>query len=350
MTTSERQRRLATAWLAVVAASAAGGSAFGLLQGDYAWIGVPRGALTGALIGGTISGFELAINAGPVAARVRTLPLAVLFAIRTVAYVAAIAAGEMLARQAFIGTVAGAAPAFDRQFVNTMAFSIPGAMLFNLVFVMIQMLGPSTLGNLVTGRYHRPREEERIFMFVDIAASTGIAERIGNLRFHALLSRFFADLTTPVVENGGTIYRYVGDEMIVTWPMADAARNARPIRAYAQMRTLLARQRPAYEAAFGLAPEFRVALHAGPVVTGEMGSWKREITFLGDVVNSTARIEAACRETGRQALVSKDLVDRLTPPAGGPKLVPIGPVALRGRRAEIELFAIEAGDEAAWQS
>lgn len=343
---TERGRRRLVTWIVVVALSALGGSVFGLFQADYALIGAPRGAFTGFLIGGSIAAFELLANSGPTGARLRSIPVSVLFGLRTVVYVAIIVTGEMLARLAFSGAIPSQPFAFDQQLVNTLAFSIPGALLLNLVFVMAQTLGATTLLNLVVGRYHRPREEERIFMFVDLAGSTGIAERIGNRRFHDLLNRFFTDLAVPVVENGGDIHRYVGDEMIATWRVADPARNARPLRAFAQMRAAVEAAAPDYRRAFGVAPDFRVALHAGPVVTGEMGSWKREITFLGDVVNTTARIEQLCRETGHAGLVSRALVDRLTQPEGGPTLYPVGTFPLRGRRAEVELYALQGGGPA----
>lgn len=340
---TERDRRQLTTWLVIAAFSALAGAIFGVFQADYSWIGAPRGALTGLLIGGSIAAFEISANAGTAGVRLRAIPISALFGLRTVVYVSIIVAGEMLARLAFSGTIPSQPFVFDQQLVNTLAFSIPGALLVNLIFIMIQTLGAGTLLNLVSGRYHRPREEERIFMFVDMADSTGIAERIGNRRFHALLGRFFADLAVPVVENGGSIHRYVGDEMIVTWRMRDPVRNARPLLAYVQMRAAIAAARPDYEQAFGVAPRFRVALHAGRVVTGEMGSWKREITFLGDVVNTTGRIEQLCRDTGCDALASRDLIDRLTPPESGPTLLPMGPFPLRGRHAEIELFAVEGG-------
>ena len=59
----------------------------------------------------------------------------------------------------------------------------------------------------------------------------------------------------------------------------------------------------------------RAGLHCGPVVTGEMGSVKREIVFLGDTVNTAARIKELCRETGDRVLASADLIDRLELPS-----------------------------------
>ena len=44
-------------------------------------------------------------------------------------------------------------------------------------------LGQGILLNFLIGRYHRPREEERIFMFLDLRSSTTIAEKLGEEKY-----------------------------------------------------------------------------------------------------------------------------------------------------------------------
>jgi adenylate cyclase len=61
-----------------------------------------------------------------------------------------------------------------------------------------------------------------------------------------------------------------------------------------------------------------------------MGDVKREIVMLGDTMNTTARIEDACRTTGAGILISKVLAD-LLPAFGSVRLRSLGPIALRGR-------------------
>ena len=66
-----------------------------------------------------------------------------------------------------------------------------------------------------------------------------------------------------------------------------------------RLRTRIADRGEEYRSRFGVLPELRTALHAGPVVAGEMGDSKLEIVLLGDTVNTTARIEQACCELDR---------------------------------------------------
>jgi adenylate cyclase len=75
------------------------------------------------------------------------------------------------------------------------------------------------------------------------------------------------------------------------------------------------------------------------VVTGEMGSERKEIVFLGDTVNTTARIQELCRQTGERVLASADLIDRLELPQGIAKRS-LGDLRLRGKGADLALYAL----------
>ena len=83
----------------------------------------------------------------------------------------------------------------------------------------------------------------------------------------------------------------------------------------------------------------RAGLHCGPVVTGEMGSERKEIVFLGDTVNTTARIQEFCRQTGDRVIASADLIDHLELPTGVAKRS-LGDLRLRGKGADLALYAL----------
>ena len=210
----------------------------------------------------------------------------------------------------------------------------------NLVWQLNRSLGQGALVNLVTGRYHRPRIEERVFLFVDLQGSTAAAERLGPERFlRALLDRVAFDMADPILECAGDIHAYVGDELIVTWQASGAIRDARCVTGCYAMLDAVTAQAASYEAEFGFIPAFHAALHVGPVVVGEMGDLHREIVILGDTVNATARIEAASGELGYGVLASRELVDRLTLPEGI-EMEDLGPRTLRGKAEPVELCAL----------
>jgi adenylate cyclase len=206
------------------------------------------------------------------------------------------------------------------------------------MFEIGALVGRRNLRNIVLGRYHRPRSEERFFLFVDIVGSTPLAERIGPAAVHRFLNRVFRLASDPIDEHRGEIYQYVGDEMVVTWTATEGRAGARPIACFFAIRAALDEAGPQFEREFGVAPGLRAALHAGPVISGEIGGSKRDIVYHGDVMNTAARLEQATRDLGRRFIVSADAISRL---AGTERymLEPLGLQVLRGRAAPIEVYA-----------
>lgn len=201
------------------------------------------------------------------------------------------------------------------------------------------MLGRGVLGKILTGRYHHPKEEERIFMFLDIASSTSIAERIGHMRFLSLLDDFFFDIAEAALHAHAEIYKYVGDEAILVWKMKEGIKDANCINCFFLMKENIKKNKNKYIRKYGLVPKFKAGLHGGMAVVGEMGLIKREIAYIGDVVNTAARIEGECNSYGETLLISGDIFSKIKLPESINKK-DIGRVKLRGKEQEIELFAL----------
>ena len=101
----------------------------------------------------------------------------------------------------------------------------------------------------------------------------------------------------------------------------------------------LAANAETYRRQFGEAPLMRVAMHAGPVVTGEVGDIKREITYLGDTVNTAARIAGECRQYQALVLASAASLSGAALPVGLCR-IDLGPVKLRGRSEPVALALV----------
>ena len=182
----------------------------------------------------------------------------------------------------------------------------------NLLFGIANIIGPRAFLNFITGRYHSPIEESRFVLFVDIAGSTGLAERLGGVGIHRFLDRTFRLLTLAVVDYRGEVLNYVGDEVIVTWPERSGAVDCRPLRCFLAMRDELARASSQFEREFGAVPQIRGSLHFGPVIVGEIGDVKRAIVFNGDVMNTAARLEELSRNVEGGFLASRAAMQRFT--------------------------------------
>lgn len=228
---------------------------------------------------------------------------------------------------------------FSTTMLYGLIFGLVMSFLFNSYSMFDTLLGKNFLLKLFTGKYHKPFEEERVFMFLDMKSSTTIAEKIGHKKFLLLLNDFFYDLSEPVLATSGEIYKYVGDEAIISWKMKYAINKTNPLKCFFLFQDLIAKNSEKYNRLNGTVPEFKAGIHGGTVVTGEMGFIKKEITFLGDVVNTTARIEEASKEFGRQLIVSEEMLKKMMP--GNEFLVqPLGEIRFRGKEIPVAISSV----------
>ena len=255
------------------------------------WLGVGIGCSIGSLV----SFFEIALVGQP-NSWIRQLPFLVSLLVRAVIHLGLVYF-SILAWQVIYQMLTGiplviiAGDPGDT--MMDMGFSMAVVVMIIFYMQMRLFIGSRNLQNLIIGRYNKPRLEERIFMIVDVVGSTKLAQQLGDVDFHRYLNRVFSILDEPIHKNGGEVHSYVGDAIFAVWPVAaNRKKNARPLRALAEMHQLLEKYGDRVEKKFGTIPKVRAAIHVGPVVAGETGHRKRQITYLGNTVNLAARIEA----------------------------------------------------------
>lgn len=202
-----------------------------------------------------------------------------------------------------------------------------------------ESMGASLLSNFFLGKYYKPVEEERIFMFLDMKSSTQIAEKLGHVVYFQMLQQYFSDLTDPVIDHSGEIYQYAGDEMIISWKLEKGLKNNACIRCFFAMKESLLEKSDYYTEKYGVSPQFKAGLHCGKVTTGEIGVLKKEIIFTGDVLNATARIEGLCNQYAVAILISDSLAEQLDF-RHYYKVESVGKNILRGKEGQIELFTL----------
>jgi adenylate cyclase len=198
--------------------------------------------------------------------------------------------------------------------------------------------GPGVPWKLLTGRYYQPRDEERIFMFLDLRSSTAIAERLGHQRFFELLRELFQDVTKPVVDSRGEIYQYVGDEVVISWPVERGLEDANCIACFFRIAGVLAAKSGAYRDRFGVTPSFKAGMHVGLATVGEIGVVKKDIVYSGDVLNTTSRIQEECNRYGVDLIASSVLLGRIH--ATTYRAATIGEITLRGKAEPLLLSAV----------
>lgn len=211
--------------------------------------------------------------------------------------------------------------------------------LISFVSMINQKFGPGILWNMFIGKYRNPREEIRVFMFLDLKSSTTIAEKLSHVNFSRLIQNCFADLTPVVTKHKVEIYQYVGDEAILSWPIEKGFEHNHCIHCYFDFMEVLAARADYYENEFGLQPFFKAGVHLGKVIVAEVGLIKREIAYHGDVLNTTARIQSRCNELQQPLLISDELLQFLKPDQQI-QSQHLGSELLKGKKTAVTIFGV----------
>jgi adenylate cyclase len=203
--------------------------------------------------------------------------------------------------------------------------------------------GQGVLVNFLLGRYHIPKEEVRIFMFMDLKSSTSYAEEYGHIKYSYLIQDCFYDLADIVYKRGAKVYQYVGDEVILTWKIDNGIDNCNCIQTFFDFDRVIKKKENFYLDKYGLVPEFKAGLHYGDVIITEIGGAKEEIAYHGDTVNTAARLQTVCNERGKRLMVSAELLSILTDKNLDEKysIVSEGLTKLKGKKHSIGIFSVE---------
>jgi adenylate cyclase len=214
-----------------------------------------------------------------------------------------------------------------------------------ILFVLTQLIieinekySPGVFFDIILGKYVQPKDERRIIAFIDLRDSTAIAEKLGHKEYFKFIRDFIYYISTGLMEYGGRIYQYVGDEIVVSWP--DTKRNAKKcIYALIEARKSLNKNLNKFMRKYDVVPEYKVGVHVGEVTIGEIGIIKKDLVMSGDTMNTTARIRTACNELNQKFIVSKDFLDRVQ--LKDWQAESLGPIDLKGKNSSIELFALK---------
>jgi adenylate cyclase len=179
-------------------------------------------------------------------------------------------------------------------------------------------------------------------MFLDIRGFTRFSEQRPPEEVVHYLNTLFEGLIASINRHGGIVNKFLGDGFMAVFgaPIGDGQECKNAVACALEM---VAQIQALVDA--GAIPPTRVGigLHAGPAVTGNVGSTSRkEYTIIGDVVNLASRVESLNKDIGSTVLVT----DAVWQAAGGalpggiPPAVDHGPVAVRGREAPVRLFQL----------
>jgi adenylate cyclase len=137
-------------------------------------------------------------------------------------------------------------------------------------------------------KYHGGAEVTGTMLFADIRGSTALAERMSPAEFKALMERFYGAASRAVIHHDGAIDKFVGDELVAFFYPALA--GERHVAAAIGAAQELLRETGHASPGEPWAP-VGAGIHTGKVWFGAVGEGSHvELTSLGDVVNTTARL------------------------------------------------------------
>lgn len=198
-------------------------------------------------------------------------------------------------------------------------------------------LGSDNLWKLFRGQFYTPREEKRIFMFLDLQSSTTHAENLGHVKYSKMIQDCFNDLGSSV-ENEAEIYQYVGDEVILTWKLKDGLKKQNCLQVYYHFKQQLENRKDYYQNHYNCMPHFKAGMHSGIVTVAEVGKYKKEIAYHGDTINTAARIQGQCNELKQDFLISEYLKNDLH--ENGFVFTELGKIELKGKEHQTRLYAV----------
>jgi adenylate cyclase len=176
---------------------------------------------------------------------------------------------------------------------------------------------------------------EATMMFTDLKGFTTLSEQIQDpLVIAKVLITYFNNTTKHVLDNNGTIIKYVGDSVYATWgaPLSDndhayhAALAAWGMHQFSQLDVL------------GHHLVTRIGLNTGTVLAGNLGSdFRFDYTLIGDATNLASRLEGLNKYLGTQVLLTdftwQRIADRFV-------ARPIGKFVLMGKSEPVTLYEL----------
>jgi adenylate cyclase len=188
-------------------------------------------------------------------------------------------------------------------------------------------------------------------LFCDIRGFTTIAEDMKDdpEGLTTLVNRLLTPLSEAVLQEGGTIDKYIGDCLMAFWnaPLDDPDHAIHAVRAARGMLAELGRlnkELTAEAKSAGRPPKslrIGIGINTGECIVGNMGSARRfDYSALGDAVNLASRLEGASKDYGVPLLLGERTAALA---AAKFPIAELDRITVKGRTAVSPVFTIAEG-------
>ncbi|MEM7743573.1 MAG: adenylate/guanylate cyclase domain-containing protein [Pseudomonadota bacterium] len=185
-------------------------------------------------------------------------------------------------------------------------------------------------------------QRELTILFLDVRRFSTITETMAPQEVITFINKLLTPLTDVIIENEGTIDKYMGDAVMAFWnaPRETEAHEVKAVRTVLAFTPVMAALNAEFKAAGMEEISIGVGINTGECSVGNMGSLKRlAYSCVGDAVNLASRIEGQTKAYGVGNLIGSKTA------AGAPgfAMVEVDSVAVKGR-AQPETIYTVAGD------
>ncbi|MES9972560.1 MAG: adenylate/guanylate cyclase domain-containing protein [Candidatus Thiodiazotropha sp.] len=177
-----------------------------------------------------------------------------------------------------------------------------------------------------------------VCLATDAQSYTKFAENMEPVDLQAYLNRYYEILFKPVRTRHGVVSDVVGDAMLAIWPSTEPDVSLHQKACEAALAIKRSMQQSDLE------PKLftRIGLHAGELVMSHVGAIDHfEYRAVGDMVNTTSRIENLNKQLGTAILASSVAVEGLK----GIATREVGEFAVAGKQQSVTIYEISAMSE-----
>lgn len=202
------------------------------------------------------------------------------------------------------------------------------------------------LAQLLDGPEDEPQagiEREVTLLFADIRGFTKLSEGMKAPKVVSLLNEIFQIASDCILEQGGTIDKYMGDSVMAYFgaPVTHTDHALRAVTAAVDIVAAINERNLAIQKSAGheqVAVDLGIGVHTGVVVVGNIGSDRRtDFTAVGDAVNVAQRLEKLAK--GGEILVSEAVWRRVR---GSIEMRFEGERQLSGRQEPIHVYSVDS--------
>jgi len=226
-------------------------------------------------------------------------------------------------------------------FISGLIYYASFILLLNFILYINNKFGPGLLIDLLTGKYYHPRNEELIFLFVDLKNSTALAEKLGHIKYSKFIKECVHELTPVIQKFNARVYQYAGDEVILFWSKKEGFRELNCLNVFFEFSDILKGKKEYFMSKYGEVPIFKAGMDVGIVTATEIGDIKREIAYHGDVLNTAARLEKKCNEFNEKLIITQNVIDQIQS-ANGYNFKLLSDLPLRGKTENIKFYSVKS--------